>query len=146
MPRPNKCRKVFSNPDTVYFKPAGIPKHDLEEIVLTIDEYEAIRLADYEGLYQEKAAAQMNVSRQTFGNIVNSAHKKIADFLINGKALQISGGSIEIGANSLFVVCRGCKRKFHSDENLSEKCPKCKGSEIILDDNGNPIINCQPNN
>jgi predicted DNA-binding protein (UPF0251 family) len=67
----------------------------LEEINLTLDELESVRLADLEGLYQEDAAKKMNISRQTFGNIVDSAHKKIADALLNGKALKIEGGVVE---------------------------------------------------
>jgi len=67
----------------------------LEEVNLTLDELEAIRLADLGGLYQEDAAKKMNVSRQTFGNIINLAHKKIADALLNAKALKIEGGNIE---------------------------------------------------
>jgi len=63
---------------------------------LTFDEIEAVRLADLEGLYQEDAAKKMKVSRQTFGRIIESAHKKIADALVNGKALSIKGGPIEI--------------------------------------------------
>jgi len=67
----------------------------LEEVNLTLDELEAVRLADLEELYQEDAAKKMNISRQTFGNIINSAHKKIADVLLNAKALKIEGGTIE---------------------------------------------------
>jgi predicted DNA-binding protein (UPF0251 family) len=67
----------------------------LEEVNLALDELEAIRLADFEGLYQEDAAEKMNISRQTFGNIINSAHKKIADVLLHAKALKIEGGAIE---------------------------------------------------
>ena len=67
----------------------------LEEINLTLDELEAIRLADFGSLYQEDAAKKMNISRQTFGNIINSAHKKIADVLLHAKALKIEGGNIE---------------------------------------------------
>jgi len=67
----------------------------LEEVILALDELEAVRLADLEGLYQEDAARKMNVSRQTFGNIVNSAHKKIADVLLNAKALKIEGGAVK---------------------------------------------------
>jgi len=67
---------------------------DLEEIVLNLDEFEAIRLADYEQLYQEDAATKMNISRQTFGRIIEAAHKKIADVLMNGKALKIEGGEV----------------------------------------------------
>jgi len=81
-------------PDKNYFKPRGIPTVDLEEVVLTLDEFESIRLADYEQLYQEEAAEQMNISRQTFGRIIETAHKKIADVLLNGKALKIEGGEV----------------------------------------------------
>jgi uncharacterized protein len=91
MPRPFKCRRVRCSPDTTYFKPRGIPLSELQEINLTLDEFEAIRLADLEGLYQEDASKKMAISRQTFGNIVESARKKIADALVNGKALRISG-------------------------------------------------------
>ncbi len=89
MPRPKKSRCVECKPDSTYFKPRGIPLVDLEEISITIDELEAIRLADYEGLYQEDAAAKMKISRQTFGRILTSAHKKVASCLLNGKALKI---------------------------------------------------------
>jgi uncharacterized protein len=66
----------------------------LEEVNLTLDELEAVRLADWDGLYQEDAAKKMDISRQTFGNIINSAHKKIADVLLNAKALKIEGGIV----------------------------------------------------
>jgi len=89
MPRPLKRRRVCCKPDSNYFKPRGIPVPDLEEIKLTIEELEAVRLADFEGLYQENAAEKMHISRQTFGNTINSAHKKIADALLNAKALVI---------------------------------------------------------
>ena len=95
MPRPCRCRRIRCRPDTNYFKPRGIPLDALEEVNLTLDELEAIRLADLSELYQEDAAKKMNISRQTFGNIINSAHKKIADALLNAKALKIEGGNIE---------------------------------------------------
>jgi predicted DNA-binding protein (UPF0251 family) len=79
-----------------YFKPRGIPLDMLEEVKLTLDELEAMRLADWEGLYQEDAAKKMNISRQTFGNIINSAHKKIADVLLHARALKIEGGVVEM--------------------------------------------------
>ena len=94
MPRPKCCRQVCGVPDKNYFKPRGIPISNLEEVVLNLDEFEAIRLADYEQLYQENAAARMNISRQTFGRIIEAAHKKIADVLMNGKALKIEGGKV----------------------------------------------------
>jgi predicted DNA-binding protein (UPF0251 family) len=96
MPRPCNFRRVGCLPQSSFYKPQGIPLSVLEHIILTIDEAEAIRLADLEGLYQADAARKMNVSRQTFGRIVDSAHKKIADALVNGKALAIEGGQYEL--------------------------------------------------
>jgi len=94
MSRPCRCRRVRCKPDTNYFKPRGIPLDILEEVNLTLDELEAVRLADLEGLYQEDAAKKMNISRQTFGNIIEMARKKIADALLNAKALKIEGGTV----------------------------------------------------
>jgi predicted DNA-binding protein (UPF0251 family) len=96
MPRPRNFRRVGCMPQANYFKPRGIPLSVLQHITLTVDELEAIRLTDLQGLYQEQAAEKMNVSRQTLGRILDSAHKKIADALVNGKALSIQGGSIEL--------------------------------------------------
>jgi len=96
MPRPRHCRRVAQLPQTNYYKPRGIPLSVLEEVTLTVDEFEAIRLTDLEGLYQADAAEKMSVSRQTLGRILESAHKKIADALVNGKALLIKGGPVEI--------------------------------------------------
>lgn len=95
MPRPCRCRRIRCKPDTTYFKPRGIPLDMLKEVNLTLDELEAVRLADWRGLYQEDAAKKMDISRQTFGNIINSAHKKIADVLLNAKALKIEGGTVK---------------------------------------------------
>lgn len=89
MPRIKCIRHIENQPNVIYYKPAGIPLRDLTEITIELDELEAIRLADLEGLYQNKAAEQMKISRQTFGRIISSAHKKIAEALINGKAIKI---------------------------------------------------------
>jgi len=89
MARPKKSRCIQCKPDSTYFKPRGIPLVELEEVSISMDELEAISLADYSGLYHEDAAAKMKVSRQTFGRILNSAHKKVASCLIKGKALKI---------------------------------------------------------
>jgi predicted DNA-binding protein (UPF0251 family) len=88
-------------PQASYYKPRGIPLSVLQHVNLTFDELEAIRLADLEGMYQEEAAEKMNISRQTFGRIIESAHKKIADALVNGKALSIDGGTIEMNDASM---------------------------------------------
>jgi len=78
------------------FKPLGVPLRELESVVMTLDEFEAIRLADLDGLYQQEAADQMNVSRTTFGRIVEAARAKLADALVHGKALRIEGGPVEV--------------------------------------------------
>ena len=96
MPRPRRCRRVGHLPQSSYYKPRGVPLSMLEHVNLTVDELEAIRLADLEGLYQADAARSMNVSRQTFGRILESAHNKIAKALVHGKALSIEGGPIEL--------------------------------------------------
>src|SRR3989304_10046467 len=89
MSRPRCCRRIAGRPVASVFHPAGIPARELVEIVLTLDEFEAIRLADLEGLYQEQAAERMSVSRPTFGRILASAHRKVAEALTHGKSLKI---------------------------------------------------------
>lgn len=106
MPRPRQCRRVAQLPQATYYKPQGIPMRMLECVALTVDELEAIRLADLEGLYQEQAAEKMNVSRQTFGRIIEAAHKKVAEVLVHGKALSIEGGSFEIPPKGSPDSCR----------------------------------------
>jgi predicted DNA-binding protein (UPF0251 family) len=93
MPRPCCLRRIDVNPRAVYFKPAGIPVPMLEEVILTLDELESLRLADMNGLYQEQAAEKMKISRPTFSRIVEEARRKTADALIHGKALRIETGS-----------------------------------------------------
>src|SRR5512140_370096 len=73
VPRPFCCRKIAGRPAVSIFKPIGIPVTDLEEIVMTLDEFEALRLADLDGLYQEQAAGKMKISRPTFSRVVESA-------------------------------------------------------------------------
>ena len=99
MPRPRHCRRVEQLPQATYYKPRGVPLSVLEEVTLTVDEFEAIRLTDLEGLYQAQAAEKMDISRQTLGRILESAHKKIADALVHGKALLIKGGPIQVIAD-----------------------------------------------
>jgi uncharacterized protein len=98
MSRPFKCRRIGYIPDVTYFKPAGIPMRELEEVNLSFEEAEAIRLKDLEGLEQEQAAEKMNISRPTFQRILVSARRKIADVLLNGKAIRIEGGNYEVSS------------------------------------------------
>ena len=92
MPRPKKCRWVCCEPSVTYLKPRGIPLIEMDRVSLAVEELEALRLKDLEGLEQERAAAVMNVSQPTFHRILDSSHKKIADALVNGKAIRIEGG------------------------------------------------------
>ena len=108
MPRPFCCRRIAGRPAAPVFKPQGIPMRALEEVVMALDEFEAMRLADLDGLYQEQAAEQMNVSRPTFSRIIDSAHRKMADALVHGKGLRIEGGPVHMEG-------RRCCR-MHDDE------------------------------
>ncbi|PLX22454.1 MAG: hypothetical protein C0600_16580 [Ignavibacteria bacterium] len=92
--RPMQCRRIVCDPDVVHFKPAGIPSRMLEHVRLSLDELEALRLADLEGEYQADAAAHMGVSRQTFGRIIATAHRKVAEALLGGKEILIEGGHV----------------------------------------------------
>lgn len=95
MPRPHCRRFVSGSPVASVFKPAGIPLRTLDEVVLTLDEFEALRLADLEELYQEAAASRMRISRPTLSRILDSARRKVADALVHGKALRIEGGPVQ---------------------------------------------------
>jgi predicted DNA-binding protein (UPF0251 family) len=118
-------------PESNYFKPRGIPLTMLEEVILTVDECEAIRLADLEGLYQEQAAGKMKVSRQTFGRIIESAHKKVAEALVKGKALKIEGGEFEMASMRKFK-CSNCQHSWDLPYGTGrpENCPSCKSDNI----------------
>lgn len=96
MSRPFKRRRIGRMPCSPCFKPAGIAGHSLENIILSLDEFEALRLSDLLEKEQEAAAESMKVSRQTFGNILHSARNKTADCLINGKILKIEGGPVNL--------------------------------------------------
>lgn len=130
MPRPFRFRRVCCRPDSNYFKPRGIPIDFLEEVNLNMDEFEAIRLADLQGMYQEDAAKKMNISRQTFGNIISSAHKKIADSLVNSKALKIEGGVVKMMEKHF--TCYDCKNEWSVAYGTARpnECPKCKSTNV----------------
>ena len=89
MPRPRLCRKINFNPDITFFKPQGVPMRELEIVELTTEEMEAYRLRYINDLEQQEAADKMHTSQSTYQRILYSAHKKIADALINGKAIKI---------------------------------------------------------
>jgi predicted DNA-binding protein (UPF0251 family) len=131
MARPRNCRRVASMPRSTYFKPKGVRASSLKEVVLSVDELEALRLGDLEGMYQETAAEEMNVSRQTFGRIIDTAHRKVADALVHGKALRVEGGEIEMTAKRTFI-CYDCHHRWQLPYGTGRpgKCPACKSRNI----------------
>ena len=94
--RPKKTRWVKCLPGERCFKPMCKPLNKLEGVYLTLDEFEAIRLSCLEGLKQVDAAKRLKISRPTFSRIISSAHKKIADGLVNIKAIRIEGGCCKV--------------------------------------------------
>ncbi|MBN2421923.1 DUF134 domain-containing protein [Candidatus Woesearchaeota archaeon] len=155
MPRPRRRRRIWFDPEVTYFKPAGIRLMDLKEVNLTREEHEAIRLKDFEHLEQKKAAEKMNISQPTFNRVLNSARKKIAEALVNGKAIRIKGGDFKmamprqgmgrgqrrgisgggrgrmggfaVGPGGI-CVCPECGYKESQQRGVpcvSRKCPKC---------------------
>jgi len=93
MSRPRICRRIRCRPHATYFKPAGIRAIDLDEIVLTFEEYEAIRLVDLEEIEQAKSGTMMKISQPTLSRLLKSARKKISEAIIKGKAIKIEGGN-----------------------------------------------------
>jgi len=96
MARPRKERLIRFQPEITYFKPQNVPLRELEEISLTIDELESLRLAECENLSQTMAAEKMQIHQSTFQRNLTRARKKIADALINGKSIKIEGGAFKM--------------------------------------------------
>ncbi len=111
MARPMKWRKVCSLPESNRFGPLDLPNNPRNHVIMTIDEYEAIRLIDLEGFTQEECAAQMNVARSTVQGIYIEARKKLAESLVNGKMLSIEGGEYRLCDGMGDGCGRGCHRK-----------------------------------
>ena len=133
MGRRHLWRRVSFIPPVTHFKPAGIPVASLNEVRLLVEEAEAVRLKDLEGLEQEECAQKMNVSRTTFSRILDSARQKIADALLNGKAIRIEGGKFEM-AVSRFRCLKGHEWEVPFKTMIStppENCPECDTLSIM---------------
>jgi len=89
MVRPIKPRRVFFDPNVIYFKPRAVPLSMLEEVELGVDELEALRLCDLKNLEQTEAAKKMKISQSTLQRILTSARKKVSEALVEGKAIKI---------------------------------------------------------
>jgi len=130
MSKPRKKRNVLYPPRMDYFAPHGCrPLKKINEVILTIDEYESIRLADHENLKQEDAAKKMNISRPTFTRLVDAARKKIADAMVNGKVIRIEGGNYIFLRNRM--RCVACGNIWDTViSNNDEFCPSCNSENI----------------
>jgi len=130
MPRPKNDRIVNEPPLFAEFKPIGVAGLSLKQILVTLDEFEATRLADYEGLSHEEAANEMNISRSTFSRLIEQARKKIADFLIHGKLLTIEGGNIHFRNN--IIRCLDCGYMFKTNIGIPLlNCPDCDSTKLL---------------
>ena len=132
MVRPQKERRVAFNPEISYFKPRGIPMFDLEEVCLTVDQREAIRLSDLLGLSHEEAGRNMGVSRATFGRIIQRAREAVADALINGKAINVEGGNYQLIDKVRTFRCSGCAHEWEEPLGTGRpsNCPSCKSTNF----------------
>lgn len=138
MVRPRKPRFVEGEPTTAYFKPRGVPVRELEEVRLSVEELESIRLVDREGLSQEEAALRMEVSRSTLQRTLAEARKKVADALSQGKALGISGGNyVEAGpGGKRWFECITCGHQWTEPFGTGSRacdasCPDCGEATVV---------------
>lgn len=122
MGRPRKCRWVESKPGITFFKPQGIPLRSLEQTVITVDELEAMRLADYLEMTQEEVAQKMQVSRPTVTRMLARAHRAVAEALVHGKAICIEGGDYRLGQQ-----CNSCGQWAEQEgEAPGQDCCTCR--------------------
>ncbi len=122
MARPPCCRRVAALPIAATFGPVPASACAPDQVVIALDEFEAVRLADLEELYQERAAERMGVSRPTFSRIIESAHRKIAEALVSGKSLRIEGGPVRVDAMGI-SRCPRCGR----ESSGACECSRCRG-------------------
>ncbi len=127
MPRPKRKRFIEVPPKVDGFKPLGVPMGDLEPVILLIEEYESMRLADYEGLNQEEAALKMNISRPTFTRIYERARQSIAKAFVEGKAIMIEGGDFHSSGH--WYKCIECQKLNISKEALAN-CNYCHAGNM----------------
>lgn len=127
MPRPHKRRFVRAEPGVTHYKPRGIPIGTLEEVVLSLDEFEALRVTDHLGLPQKEAAQQMKVSQPTLHRVLRTARQKVANALVTGKALRIHGGPYELPTKRWFH-CLTCQHRWTEPFGTGRPqfCPQCE--------------------
>ena len=133
MPRPVKYRCVESIPRVTLFQPMGVPFGNCEEVVLSIEEAEAIRLKDLEGLDQEESARRMHISRPTFQRVLESARRKMAEALTDGKAIRVEGGNFEMAMRRFRCDNDGKEWDVPFEamvDGRSVACPQCNSLNV----------------
>jgi len=130
MSRPPIERSVAGVPRITVFKPAGVPARELEQLQMTVDELEAIRLVDLEGLSHEQAAEVMGVSRQTVGRVLERSRAKVAEALVAGKAILIGGGQYRVEPQQW--RCFSCQTRWIAEPEAGQvsSCPSCGSSDV----------------
>lgn len=130
MPRRKRRRTVTKEPPVSVYKPAGIPAKDLDEILITIDEFEAVKLADFEKLSQRDASIIMKVSQPTFNRILSSARSKIAEGLVQGSVLRIEGGRYILADGTGQLECMDCGSSVDMSSDNKSVCKKCGSTKL----------------
>ncbi len=131
MPRPKRKRLMSVPPVIDGFKPFGVPIANSEPLVLLFEEYESIKLADYEGLTQEQAAEKMNISRPTFTRIYEKARRTIAQALVEAKIILIGSENEDIYTKNHWYRCRNCRHIATENKELEvEKCGNCSSKNL----------------
>jgi len=133
-PRPHRKRRIQAAPSITGMRPqgGGRYRHGQSAINLMLEEYEALRLCDYQGLNHEDAATEMQVSRPTFTRICTNARKKMATALVEGLEVVVGGGNVNIAKHE-YCVCPGCNIKIEHEPGVpckTRKCPEC-GAQMV---------------
>jgi uncharacterized protein len=131
--RPRCIRRVEKEPAVSYFKPQGIPLSDLDLVTLSLEELESVRLIDLEGLNQEEAAQRMGISRRALWEDLQNARRKIAEGLVQGKAIEIKGGNYSVERPIRFT-CSVCHSEWEAFTSSGGQtlCPKCGGNDVLV--------------
>ncbi|MHA1135428.1 MAG: DUF134 domain-containing protein [Candidatus Thorarchaeota archaeon] len=130
MPRRKRHRLVTKEPPVSVYKPAGIPAMELEEILITIDEFEALRLADFEGLSQRDASTAMHISQPTFNRVLSSARHKVASGLVQGFVLRIEGGRYMLSDGTGTLECIDCGVSVDMSAEDKNTCQACGSTKL----------------
>jgi uncharacterized protein len=128
--KPKKVREVFLPPKVVFFKPQGKLLRDTKIINLNIDEYEAIRLADYEKLNHYESSKMMNISRPTFTRLLESAHNKISSAIVEGKGIKIEGGEFKFSGRVFQCNQCGQFQYLKNEEDSKRICSNCNSDDL----------------